>query len=284
MPAIPRLMLISPPTVDTGEFAERAAQAISGGVDAIQLRVPALSHTERRATTWTIIDRLGGADGLLINGDLPLAAETGSGLHLPERYPWPDDVRSRLKSGALVGRSVHSAAAAAASIGADYILAGHVFSSASKPGVPPLGLDGLTAIVAVSPVPVLAVGGITAERVGQVMATGAHGVAVISAIAAALEPRQASSELRRHVDQALQEVKSMNASLKSGPTIAFTVNGKAMTVPAGASIADLLRQRELDHRLVAVEHNGMILRPAQFPSTRLSAGDEVEIVHFVGGG
>jgi len=67
--------------------------------------------------------------------------------------------------------------------------------------------------------------------------------------------------------------------------IPLTVNGEAREVPAGATMADLLRSLALDPQLVVVERNREILRDRDaLPSVPLAAGDAIEIVHFVGGG
>jgi len=67
--------------------------------------------------------------------------------------------------------------------------------------------------------------------------------------------------------------------------IALVVNGAERRVPAGSSLADLLAGLKLDPRIVVIEHNGTILRDrAAFASVPLSADDNLEIVHFVGGG
>ena len=68
-------------------------------------------------------------------------------------------------------------------------------------------------------------------------------------------------------------------------TVSLTVNGEERELPAGSSIADLLRAHELDPRMVVVEHNREILRDRDgYPSIKLNRGDVIEIVHFVGGG
>jgi thiamine biosynthesis protein ThiS len=66
--------------------------------------------------------------------------------------------------------------------------------------------------------------------------------------------------------------------------IDIVVNGKPSTAAAGANVLDLLRERGQQERMVVVEINGVIVRRAAFESTVLSAGDRIEIVHFVGGG
>ena len=67
--------------------------------------------------------------------------------------------------------------------------------------------------------------------------------------------------------------------------VALTVNGGRREIPGGWSLTELLESVDLDPRLVVIEHNGTILRDrASFPRVALSAGDTLEIVHFVGGG
>ena len=67
-------------------------------------------------------------------------------------------------------------------------------------------------------------------------------------------------------------------------TIAITVNGEAREVPATATVADLLQRIGLDSRKVAVERNMEIVPRSTYADTALSAGDALEIVHFIGGG
>jgi thiamine monophosphate synthase len=91
----------------------------------------------------------------------------------------------------LVGRSVHSVADVARAAGADYVIAGTVFPSASKPSALPaelLGLDGLHNIACASPMLVLAIGGITPDRIDEVLAAGADGVAGIGLFIDSLKP------------------------------------------------------------------------------------------------
>lgn len=68
-------------------------------------------------------------------------------------------------------------------------------------------------------------------------------------------------------------------------TVVLTVNGEERELPAGSSVADLLRAHQLDPRMVVVEHNRVVLRDRDgYARIELSRGDVVEIVHFVGGG
>ena len=67
-------------------------------------------------------------------------------------------------------------------------------------------------------------------------------------------------------------------------SIGVKINGKDVQLPAQMTVSDYLASRDLKERLVVVELNGTILNRIEFPSTVISAGDQIEIVHFVGGG
>ncbi len=68
------------------------------------------------------------------------------------------------------------------------------------------------------------------------------------------------------------------------PDLAITLNGQPRNIPGPATLDDLLRELGLDARTVVVEHNRRIVRRPRLGEIRLSAGDAVELVHFVGGG
>lgn len=67
-------------------------------------------------------------------------------------------------------------------------------------------------------------------------------------------------------------------------TMEITLNGDRTSVPAPATLDDLLRHLGLDPRMVVVEHNRQIVRRPRLAETSLVEGDAVELVHFVGGG
>ena len=98
-----------------------------------------------------------------------------------------------------IGKSVHDLAEAegARTEGADYLVVGPVFATASHPGRAPLGLQRLQAIAsAVDGLPVIAIGGITADRVREVRNSGAYGVAAIRALWDDVEPAEAARRMR----------------------------------------------------------------------------------------
>lgn len=72
--------------------------------------------------------------------------------------------------------------------------------------------------------------------------------------------------------------------MEAATGIRIRVNGKVRDVPAGTSVAGLLRHLELDGRALVVELNRRIIRLPETEGVRLEAGDRVELVHFVGGG
>lgn len=136
---------------------------------------------------------------LIINDHLSLVERgLGDGVHLGQtdgRFQ-----RSRLPGGCLVGRSTHDPAqlAAAAAEGVDYVGFGPVYGTATKGGAGPArGLTALRRAVAESPVPVVAIGGITAGNLHEVRSTGAPCWAVISAILRSADPLAAARNLAR---------------------------------------------------------------------------------------
>ena len=120
---------------------------------------------------------------ILVNDRLDVALAAGAhGVHLRGDSFSASRARTLSPPGFLIGRSVHSvdeAVAAAHEGGLDYLIFGTVFASASKPDVVPAGMAALSAVARATRLPVLAVGGITLERVGEVLNAGACGVAAI---------------------------------------------------------------------------------------------------------
>jgi thiamine-phosphate pyrophosphorylase len=111
--------------------------------------------------------------------DVVLAAEA-AGVNLPERDISTPDARALLGK-RLVGRSVHSLGSAvdAERDGADYVIFGPVWQSASHPGVAPTGVDALSPVARALRIPVLAIGGVTEDRIAECRSAGAAGYAAI---------------------------------------------------------------------------------------------------------
>ncbi len=111
--------------------------------------------------------------------DIALAAGA-AGVNLPENDISVDAARS-LMGERLVGRSVHSleSALSAEYQGADFVIFGPVWASASHPGSEPVGIDALSKVARALKIPVLAIGGLTQERIAEVHTAGAAGYAAI---------------------------------------------------------------------------------------------------------
>ncbi len=269
-------------------MVDLAAEAVAGGIDAIYLRGSDIIPTPE--LMQALRARVGDEVALLVNGRAGVVPDAGTGLHLRERDPIPVDARGLLGPTTLIGRSVHSVREAAASVGMDYLLAGHVYPSASKPGRPPLGIAGFADIVAAAPCPVLAIGGITPERAAEVVHAGAHGVAVIGAIAEADDPRAAAGALHGALDEALRNrekalhMDEIADATSATDTIDIVVNGKPVTIPAVATVHDFLAGKRMTDAMAIVERNGEIVPRAEYAVTELQTGDRLEVVHAVGGG
>lgn len=174
-------------------------EAVAGGATIVQLR----------GKKWTVREFLTiGVEAvellrpkgipLIINDrtDIALACRA-DGVHLGQDDLPVEAARRILGLGRLIGLSVNTPEEArkAEDVGADYMGVGPVFPTLSKPDLPPLlGLECLRRIRAETRLPILAIGGITPARAAEVIAAGADGLAVISAIASAVSPRQASTE------------------------------------------------------------------------------------------
>jgi thiamine biosynthesis protein ThiS len=265
-------------------------EATAGGVDAIYLRDADGSIDDLVLTTCTLRAQIGDTVAVLVNGGPQAALATGTGIHLRERDMTPAAARAALGPRVPIGRSVHSPEGAIAATGADYVLAGHVYPSPSKPGLAPLGPAGLAQIVAVAPCPVIAIGGITPERVTEIIQTGARGVAVIGAIVEADDPRAAARALRVAVDRALDHLEKeapMSAEIiaeSETSAVEIVVNGKPISMFAGATIHDFLAGKRMTDAMAIVERNGEIVPRGEYGNTALQAGDRLEVVHAVGGG
>lgn len=191
-----RLMLVTDRTLTpAGSLPDVVDRAIVGGVDAVQLREKDLPEPELLALGRALRDVTRGRALLLMNGTAEQArACAADGAHLPESAASLEDAE---RDGLLVGRSVHDldAAREAEHEGVDYVVLGTIFASRSHPGGRTGGVELVREVCTTIRRPVIAIGGIIARNVGAVVGAGASGVAVISAILAAPDPRAAAEEL-----------------------------------------------------------------------------------------
>ena len=175
---------IAPDLAGRGRLVERIRAAAGAGAHLVQIRQPAL---EGGALTWLVRDAVSAVRGtgarILVNDRLDVALAAGAhGVHLRGDSVHASRVRSIAPSGFLIGRSVHArdeAAHAARDGGLDYLLFGNVFETASKPGASAAGTAALAAVCAAVSLPVLAIGGMTPDRLVAVARSGAAGFAAI---------------------------------------------------------------------------------------------------------
>jgi thiamine-phosphate pyrophosphorylase len=175
-------------------------ESLKGGVKALQLRekdLPGRDLYDAAQEMRELTLRYGAQ--LLINDrvDIALAVEA-DGVHLGERGIPVTQARRLLGTGKLIGVSCHSleGAADARDMGADFITYGPVFYTPSKAAYgPPVGLESLAEVTRNLRLPVFAIGGINSSSARDVVSAGASGIALISAILAADDPRKESETL-----------------------------------------------------------------------------------------
>ncbi len=183
--SVPTRHLVGPLGIALAEYPALVERALEAGCDAIHLRMPGGGGGEllEMARYLRTLTTAAGAL-LIINERVDVALLAGAdGVQLGERgLPLAEvrDLTGRVGQTLRIGCSVHdrAGAIAAAEAGPDWLLAGHVFASASHPDEDGRGLPWLADLCrAVPQTPVIAIGGITAGRVPEVLAAGAYGVA-----------------------------------------------------------------------------------------------------------
>jgi thiamine-phosphate pyrophosphorylase len=194
-----RLLVITDRKAATRPLEEVVAAVLRGGCRWLSLREKDLGHEERLSLLSRIVmlARSFGAT-ITVHGDLAAAAATGTGVHLPSGGS-AEQARARLGKGLLIGLSVHSVdEATRADPTADYVTLSPIFGSISKPGYgPALGVQDLADAVAHARVPIVALGGVSADNLGPCLAAGAAAVAVMGAVMAAADPEAATAALVR---------------------------------------------------------------------------------------
>jgi thiamine-phosphate diphosphorylase len=160
----------------------QVAAAVEAGIDLVHLRERDLDAGALRDLAGRCAERAAGsATRIVVNDRIDVALAAGAhGVHLRGDSFDPAAARTLAPAGFLLGRSVRTAAAAAAAGGADYLVLGTVFQTPSKPsGDAIVGIGELARTAAASPVPVLAIGGVSEDRLPEVARSGAAGIAAI---------------------------------------------------------------------------------------------------------
>lgn len=184
------------------DLRERARAALEAGGAAVTL------HLRGPGTGGRLLHDLGVAlvaaaraagSRVVVNDRVDVGLAIGAdGVHLPGRSFDVAGARALLPAGSVVGASVHSVEAALERADADLLLVGTIFATASHPGRPAAGPELVSRVREVSRSPVVAIGGVTPDRVPTLLAAGADGVAVLSGVWDAADPAEAvEAYLRR---------------------------------------------------------------------------------------
>ncbi|GIV06259.1 MAG: hypothetical protein KatS3mg016_1834 [Fimbriimonadales bacterium] len=190
------LILNYTPQTDAAQALWVAERALQGGVNWVMLRVRDLPPRLALDMGLQLRHMTRMAHALLSVNPYPALAEWcgADALHLPEAAP-PYTPHAPM----MLGRSVHSVEAAvhAETEGSHYLLVGALYPTRSHPEKSPEGVALLQAVRSAVALPLIAVGGITPERVAECLQAGASGVAVITGITEAADPTEAAQAYRQ---------------------------------------------------------------------------------------
>ena len=179
-----------------------------------QLRDKDSPPRETLALARRLRDATRGRALLIINDRADIAMlSDADGVQLGENSIDAASARRLLGDGALIGRSVHSAegAARARDEGADYLILGTIFPSASHPGGAAGGLDLVERAARSVDIPILGIGGVDETNSANVIRAGAGGAAVIGAVASAPNPAEAATRLIATMRQTRDEMMEKKA-------------------------------------------------------------------------
>ncbi|WP_406944154.1 thiazole tautomerase TenI [Halobacillus sp. SY10] len=197
----PSIHLISTGKQTFAELTETVS-AVQQEIDFLHIREKQRSAAEIFAGIQQLTDAGFPMERIIINDRADVAAVSGCfGVQLTH-HSLPVSQVKQTFPGLNVGKSVHSLKEAidAKEEGADFLLYGNIYPTASKPGKAGEGLDSLCEIIEHVGCPVVAIGGITPERAGDVIRTGAQGIAVMSGILQAEDPVKAAQAYRTEID------------------------------------------------------------------------------------
>ena len=203
-----RLYLVADPDqlIPGGEGA--IALGLKGGVTCIQYRGKSGTDREHLIKARALMGLARHFDvPFLINDRIDIAMALGAdGVHLGVDDMPVNFARQLCGPDFIIGYSPETddQVRLAVAHGASYLGVGPVFGTQTKADAgPAIGLDRITAVAEMAQIPVIGIGGITPQNAGSVVAAGACGVAVVSAISKATDPEQAARDLRAAVDESL---------------------------------------------------------------------------------
>jgi thiamine-phosphate pyrophosphorylase len=189
MPRAPFLCaILDRSVVGHADVAGAARELVSAGVGMIQYRAKRVAAAEMRRDVAAIIGAAREAEiPVIVNDDAALADETGAdGVHVGAEDLPPAEARAIVGPGRIVGVSVASLdeLAGVPVEAVDYLGVGPIFPSPTKPEAAAFGIELVKSIRAVTALPLVAVGGITAANAREVLDAGADGIAAVSAVLA----------------------------------------------------------------------------------------------------
>lgn len=196
-----------------GDLPGSVEKALAGGVRAVQLREKDLEGND----LFLLAERLRALTArhkamLLVNDRVDVAMAVGAdGVHLGVLSIPPREARRLLGEKAIIGCSTHNRRELmeAGEGGADFVTFGPVYATKSKASYgPPVGVSALADACGRSRIPVFALGGVGPGNAGEAVRAGAYGIALISGIIAAADPRAAAAELARQVARGMRLAES----------------------------------------------------------------------------
>jgi thiamine-phosphate pyrophosphorylase len=198
-------MLVTDRTVCGDRRLEEVVEAaVEGGVNVVQLREKDLPAADLYALAVRLRQVVGTQALLFVNDRIDVALAAGAhGVQLGGDS-LPTEAARQLAPDLLIGRSVHDVAQAADAVRneADLLVVGTMFASRSHPGQAPSGPSLVRKIGGLTGLPLVGIGGITPINAPQVIGAGASGVAAISSIVSALDPRDGAAKLSAAVNEA----------------------------------------------------------------------------------
>lgn len=193
-------LVLDPPLCRDLSMVETTRAAVAGGATMVQLRDKEGGTARMIETGHALKAALAGTGvPLIVNDDVEAAVVIGAdGLHVGQEDMTAARARQRIGPDMILGLSIETPQAARAMDGSvvDYVGIGPVFATPTKADhKPPIGFAGLAEIVSLCGLPAVAIGGLKVEHAASVIAAGAEGLAVISAICGQPDPRAEAARI-----------------------------------------------------------------------------------------